>query len=64
MDNSGLENIVVSCSRWAARQLKTEGYHIQREVSQEPPTFEFRVTDKNQFLDRFLTISNKEGSRE
>ena len=63
MDNHKLQEVVVQCSNWTIRELKTEGYTIVRSLGTTPETWEFRVTDRNQFLDRFLNITNRSGNR-
>ena len=63
MEKHSLKEVVVQCSNWTIRELKNEGYTIVRSLGTMPQTWEFRVTDRNQFLDRFLTITNRSGSR-
>ena len=55
--SSNLEEVTVQCNFKVVLELKDEGYHMFK-AEKFANTWTFRVTNSNQFMDKFLKISN------
>lgn len=60
MSDSHLEEVVVQCSTKVVAALREEGYYIVKRNSDGYDTWAYRVTDYNQFYDKFINLSNKQ----
>ena len=60
MSDSHLEEVVVQCSPKVIAALREQGYHIVKRNSDVYDTWIFRVTDYNQFYDKFINLQNKD----
>jgi hypothetical protein len=56
MSSKGLEEVTVECSAKVVSLLKVEGYSMARQDS--PNVYTFRVTNYNQFYDKFINLAN------
>jgi hypothetical protein len=56
MSSKGLEEVTVGCSAKVVSLLKVEGYSMVRQDS--PNVYTFRVTNYNQFYDKFINLAN------
>ena len=55
--SSNLEEITVQCNFEVVLELREHGYHMFKQEN-FANTWTFRVTDSNQFMDKFLKITN------
>ena len=56
MSSKGLEEVTVECSASVARLLMRDGYTMCRKT--EENVYVFRVTNYNQFYDKFINLAN------
>lgn len=56
MSSKGLEDVTVECSKTVAHLLIRDGYTMCRKDSEG--VYTFRVTNYNQFYDKFINLAN------
>lgn len=56
MSSKGLEDVTVECSPSVAHLLVREGYTMCRKTAEN--VYVFRVTNYNQFYDKFINLAN------
>lgn len=56
MSSNGLEDVTVECSKTVAYLLRRDGYTMCHKRAEG--VYTFRVTNYNQFYDKFINLAN------